>query len=38
VPEQFLAVGQFYWDFDQISDEEVEAYLAKNRPTIGVGI
>jgi predicted phosphoribosyltransferase len=37
-PEQFLAVGQFYWDFDQIGDEEVEAYLAKNRSTIGVGI
>jgi predicted phosphoribosyltransferase len=29
-PEQFWAVGQFYWDFDQVSDEEVKAYLAKN--------
>ncbi len=32
VPEHFWAVGQFYWDFDQLSDEEVEMYLAKNRP------
>lgn len=30
VPDQFWAVGQFYWDFDQVTDEEVEAYLTKN--------
>jgi predicted phosphoribosyltransferase len=29
-PEPFWAVGQFYWDFDQVSDEEVTVYLAKN--------
>jgi putative phosphoribosyl transferase len=29
VPEQFWAVGQFYWDFDQVSDEEVITYLSK---------
>jgi predicted phosphoribosyltransferase len=29
-PEQFWAVGQFYWVFDQVSDEEVKAYLSKN--------
>ena len=29
VPEQFWAVGQFYWDFDQISDEEVLEYLVQ---------
>jgi putative phosphoribosyl transferase len=29
-PQQFWAVGQFYWDFDQVSDEEVKAYLAQN--------
>ena len=28
--EQFWAVGQFYWDFYQVSDEEVKAYLSKN--------
>jgi predicted phosphoribosyltransferase len=26
-PEMFFAVGQFYWDFSQISDNEVLAYL-----------
>ena len=30
-PEGFRGVGQFYWDFDQVSDAEVMAYLAKNR-------
>jgi predicted phosphoribosyltransferase len=28
-PEQFLAVGQFYWDFEQLSDDEVMEYLAE---------
>jgi putative phosphoribosyl transferase len=32
VPERFLAVGQFYWNFDQISDEEVAAYLENTSP------
>lgn len=32
VPERFLAVGQFYWNFDQISDEEVVAYLESTNP------
>jgi predicted phosphoribosyltransferase len=36
-PEKFLAVGQFYWDFDQLSDEEVAEYLARDRPIVGVG-
>lgn len=27
IPIQFWAVGQFYWDFDQVSDEEVMDYL-----------
>ena len=27
VPENFWAVGQFYWDFDQVSDDEVMEYL-----------
>lgn len=26
-PERFWAVGQFYWDFDPISDEQVVEYL-----------
>lgn len=30
-PDQFWAVGQFYWDFDQVSDEEVIEYLAKSK-------
>jgi putative phosphoribosyl transferase len=29
-PKSFWAVGQFYWDFDQVSDEAVKAYLSKN--------
>ena len=29
-PEQFWAISQFYWDFDQVSDEEVGAYFSKN--------
>jgi predicted phosphoribosyltransferase len=29
MPEQFWAVGQFYWDFDQVNDQEVKKYLAK---------
>jgi putative phosphoribosyl transferase len=29
-PKSFWAVGQFYWDFDQVSDEEVKAYLSKS--------
>jgi predicted phosphoribosyltransferase len=30
VPEEFMAVGEFYWDFPLVSDEEV-AELIKNR-------
>jgi predicted phosphoribosyltransferase len=30
VPAQFWAVGQFYWDFDQISDDEVAEILGSN--------
>jgi predicted phosphoribosyltransferase len=29
IPRHFWAVGQFYWDFDQVSDEEVAEYLFK---------
>jgi len=36
-PQQFRAVGQFYWDFDPVSDEEVVRYLTKNRPNAAVG-
>jgi len=28
IPQQFWAVGQFYWDFDQINDDEVLEYLS----------
>ncbi len=27
MPERFWAVGQFYWNFDQVDDEEVMKYL-----------
>jgi predicted phosphoribosyltransferase len=27
IPPRFWAVGQFYWNFDQISDEEVIDHL-----------
>ena len=27
IPERFWAVGQFYWDFDPVSDEQVVEYL-----------
>jgi len=27
IPQHFWAVGQFYWDFSQISDDEVVEYL-----------
>lgn len=30
-PQQFFAVGQFYWDFSQISDHDVLAYLEPPR-------
>ena len=30
VSKRFGAVGQFYWDFDQISDEAVKEYLLQN--------
>lgn len=33
VPERFVAVGQFYWNFDQISDEEVVEYLENTNPS-----
>ncbi len=28
-PEPFLAVSRFYWDFEQVSDQEVKEYLEK---------
>lgn len=31
-PEDFFAVGQFYRDFHQVSDDEVKAILAAKRP------
>ena len=33
VPERFVAVGEFYWNFDQISDEEVVEYLENTNPS-----
>lgn len=35
-PERFLAIGQFYDDFSQISDEEVVACLARRTPQAAV--
>ena len=35
VPAEFYAVGQFFKDFSQVSDEEVAAILQKREPTIG---
>ncbi|MGQ9512245.1 phosphoribosyltransferase [Thermodesulfitimonas sp.] len=35
VPEVFLAVGQFYYHFDQTSDEEVIAFLDELGPKSG---
>ena len=32
-PEDFFAVGQFYRDFHQVSDDEVKRILAVSRPT-----
>ncbi len=29
-PERFWAVGQFYWDFDPVSDEQVLAFLSQS--------
>jgi predicted phosphoribosyltransferase len=34
VPAEFHAVGQFFEDFSQVSDEEVTAILQKREPTI----
>jgi putative phosphoribosyl transferase len=34
VPAEFHAVGQFFEDFSQVSDEEVTAILQKSEPTI----
>lgn len=34
MPTPFLAVGESFWDFKQVSDEEVREYLAT--PTVGV--
>jgi putative phosphoribosyl transferase len=31
-PEDFLAVGQFYRDFSQVSDNQVKAILAEEKP------
>ena len=34
VPAEFYAVGEFFEDFSQVSDEEVAAILQKKEPTI----
>ena len=34
VPAEFYAVGQFFRDFSQVSDEEVEAILQKREAAI----
>lgn len=34
-PERFYAVGQWYRDFEQVSDEEVERLLAESRRLLG---
>ena len=31
IPEEFYSVGEFYEDFEQVSDEEVMFYLDKLR-------
>jgi putative phosphoribosyl transferase len=36
-PEPFHAVGQFYEDFDQVSDDEVIALLARSASRVTVG-
>lgn len=36
MPTPFLAVGESFWDFSQVSDEEVREYLAT--PTTGVAV
>lgn len=36
-PQRFWAVGQFYWNFDQISDEEAIAYLRQTAPAPSAG-
>jgi putative phosphoribosyl transferase len=33
VPEDFVAVGQFFWDFSQVSDQEVIAILRSSEST-----
>lgn len=35
VPERFYAVGQFFREFNQVTDEEGMAVLARNRPKSG---
>jgi erythromycin esterase-like protein/predicted phosphoribosyltransferase len=35
MPTPFLAVGESFWDFDQVSDDEVRQLLAT--PTVGIG-
>lgn len=30
IPKRLWAIGQFYWNFDQISDEEVSKYLLQH--------
>lgn len=36
-PEEFFAVGEFFEDFSQVSDEEVVAILRQTRPRRAVG-
>jgi putative phosphoribosyl transferase len=37
-PEFFQAIGQFYADFSQTSDEEVIQLLKQNRKDVGEGL
>ena len=34
VPAEFYAVGEFFEDFSQVSDEEVAAILQKKEPQL----
>jgi predicted phosphoribosyltransferase len=35
MPEPFLAVGRFYWNFDQTTDDEVVELLGRARAGLG---
>jgi putative phosphoribosyl transferase len=34
IPDQFLGIGAFYLDFEQVSDEEVIQLLSQNKPKL----